>query len=126
MPLRADRPCAQCGVTTQGKYCPAHENDNRDIRRRREFDRERADDPFRRFYKLTLWIKQIAPAIRRRDPLCKICGVAASTVVDHIVPARVYCAQGGSFWDKKNLQGLCKPCHDRKTATEDSQFAKEK
>lgn len=92
--------------------------------RRRDFDRRRKDDPFRHLYNLALW-QTIRRAILRRDPLCMMCHVIASAVVDHVIPARLYVAQGGSFWDKKNLQGLCKECHDRKTATEDSGFAKE-
>ena len=52
-------------------------------------------------------------------PLCVPCREAghleAATVVDHIVPH-----QGRSelFWDEANWQGLCKPCHDAKTARE--------
>lgn len=40
-----------------------------------------------------------------------------ATEVDHIQPRR----DGGSDdWD--NLQSLCKPCHSRKTATEDGRW----
>lgn len=124
MPERAKRPCKQCGVSTGNRsgYCDADQKDNRQTRARQEFDKQRREnDPFRRLYNLALW-KTIREAIRRRDPLCMICGIAASVIADHIIPARIWVAQGGSFWDKKNLQGLCKECHDRKTATEDSSF----
>jgi 5-methylcytosine-specific restriction enzyme A len=54
-----------------------------------------------------------------RHPLCVPCRaagrLASATVVDHIVP------HGGDpvlFWDEGNWQGLCKPCHDAKTARE--------
>jgi len=46
-----------------------------------------------------------------RDPLCN-CNQPA-TEVDHIVPK----SAGGSD-SMENLQGLCKPCHSRKTAYE--------
>jgi 5-methylcytosine-specific restriction protein A len=36
-------------------------------------------------------------------------------VVDHIVPHR---GDERLAFDRDNLQGLCKSCHDRKTATE--------
>jgi len=128
MPERANRPCAQCGVSTQGKYCPEHITDNREIRSKREYDKERREnDPYRHLYNLALWQK-VRKAVLRRDPLCTIAvlcgGTAGSTVVDHIVPARVHCATGGSFWDKRNLQGSCKRCHDYKTAKEDGAFGK--
>nr|WP_292832122.1 HNH endonuclease signature motif containing protein [Mesorhizobium sp.] len=29
------------------------------------------------------------------------------------------------FWDRSNWQPLCKPCHDRKTATSDGGFGRE-
>ena len=52
-------------------------------------------------------------AILRRDPVCKSCGRAPSTVADHIRPL-----SWGGDWSEDNGQGLCKPCHDRKTMTE--------
>ena len=43
-----------------------------------------------------------------------------ATVLDHIVPHK---GDRALFEDAGNRQGLCKACHDRKTATEDSGFA---
>lgn len=51
-------------------------------------------------------------------PVCSRCEEAA-IVVDHIVPHR---GDVDLFWDEENHQPLCKPCHDKKTATEDSQW----
>lgn len=74
-----------------------------------------------------------------KHPLCKaheIAGrVEAASVVDHIKPPRLKDALDSGdqeriaqakalFWDRGNWQPLCKPCHDRKTATEDSGFAR--
>lgn len=61
--------------------------------------------------------------IRRRvldvEPLCRMCrqeGVyTQARVVDHVVPHR---GDVERFWDETGLQPLCKPCHDRKTASE--------
>lgn len=59
----------------------------------------------------------------------------AAEVVDHIkpprfkeamdsgVPARIEQAKA-LFWDRNNWQSLSKRCHDRKTAREDSGFAR--
>lgn len=59
----------------------------------------------------------------RKNPLCVRCKaddrVMPADVVDHIVPHK---GDKGLFWDKDNWQALCKTCHDRKTATEDSKF----
>ncbi|WP_261341235.1 HNH endonuclease [Fimbriiglobus ruber] len=56
----------------------------------------------------------------RGGPLCVLCQerglIVEATEVDHITPFR------GSVelqYDRLNVQSLCKPCHSRKTATED-------
>lgn len=58
-------------------------------------------------------------------------------MVDHIIPHRLdqALASGNAaaiaeaqrlFWRRSNWQAMSKPCHDRKTATEDSSFARKK
>ena len=47
--------------------------------------------------------------------------LVVATDLDHIVPHH---GNVELFRDRKNLQGLCKECHSRKTATEDSSFAR--
>lgn len=49
-----------------------------------------------------------------RHPVCAHCGGAA-TEVDHIDGLGPHGPRG---WDESNFQGLCKPCHSRKTARE--------
>jgi 5-methylcytosine-specific restriction endonuclease McrA len=45
-----------------------------------------------------------------------------SAIADHIIAARKHIAQHGGdpslFFDENNLQGVCKACHDAKTAKE--------
>jgi 5-methylcytosine-specific restriction protein A len=59
----------------------------------------------------------------RRHPLCVECEkagrVTVATDLDHIIPHK---GDMVAFWDSSNWQGLCKPCHSRKTATEDGGF----
>lgn len=47
------------------------------------------------------------------NPTCRFCAqlgrIVAATVVDHIEPHR---GDAKLFWDRKNWQALCKPCHD--------------
>lgn len=43
----------------------------------------------------------------------------AATVVDHIKPHK---GDMEVFWDLSNWQGLCEPCHNKKTAREDGAF----
>lgn len=74
-----------------------------------------------------------------KHPLCKACSdegrPESAVVVDHVVPHRLKDAVDSGddariakakalFWDRDNWQPLCKPHHDRKTATEDSGFAR--
>lgn len=53
------------------------------------------------------------------NPLCVMCQqqgrVTAANVVDHIVDHR---GDAKLFWDQKNWQPLCKPCHSTKTAAD--------
>ena len=55
-------------------------------------------------------------AVLARDPICKVCDAALSTEVDHIVPL----AQGGEPYRLDGLQGICSPCHWRKTGAENA------
>ena len=54
-----------------------------------------------------------------RHPLCLRCQevgrLEPASVVDHRVPHR---GNAELFWNELNWQGLCKPCHDAKTARE--------
>lgn len=57
------------------------------------------------------------------NPLCVHCLekglITPANEVDHIEPHR---GDMEKFYDESNLQALCKPCHSRKTATEDHGF----
>lgn len=57
-------------------------------------------------------------AILQASPLCVECGkqgrLTVANVIDHIKPVRL----GGEFWDTKNMQPLCTPCHNSKSAKE--------
>lgn len=56
---------------------------------------------------------QLRRRILNRDPYCQICLVAASDTVDHMLPKSL-----GGTNAEDNLQGLCVPCHNRKTREE--------
>jgi 5-methylcytosine-specific restriction protein A len=123
MPERAKRPCNKAGcpqLTTDG-YCPQHLKPNVDAETKRQYDRNRKSDPYRKLYKTAQW-QRTRKAILARDLLCQIgkkCverfGIRMpSTVVDHRIPTR----DGGDQYGSDNLQGCCKACHDWKTSTE--------
>ncbi|NBE05941.1 HNH endonuclease [Rhodobacter sp. CCP-1] len=71
-----------------------------------------------RFYRSARW-KDESKAYLCRHPNCAECArdglVVAAREVDHIVPHR---GDPKLFWKRSNWQGLCKPCHSRKTARE--------
>ena len=76
--------------------------------------------PWKKYYDLAGWRKHTQPAVLARDPLCKLMitplcaqhGGDASEVADHIKDHK---GDLNLFFDMSNLQGVCKPCHDRKT-----------
>ncbi len=61
--------------------------------------------------------KRLRRRVLRRDPFCVKCERAVATEADHITPR----AQGGDD-TMGNLQGLCRPCHSRKTREETSMY----
>jgi hypothetical protein len=68
-----------------------------------------------KWYHRAHW-KRLRTLVLARYPACCMCHYAASTVADHIKPHQgiweLFCAL-------ENLQGLCGPCHSKKTAIED-------
>jgi 5-methylcytosine-specific restriction protein A len=62
------------------------------------------------WYRTPDWAHRRA-VVLREEPVCRACGRRPSRMVDHIVERR----DGGSD-ARANLQGLCWPCHSRKTA----------
>ncbi|BAP88858.1 transglycosylase [Burkholderiales bacterium GJ-E10] len=118
MPTAAPTPCRHPGcavvLTTPG-YCDTHR------RATRKQQDERRGSAAARGYGAR-WRKARASYLSRH-PLCAECErlgrLTAATVVDHIVPHR---GNRELFWDERNWQALCKPCHDAKTAREDGGF----
>ena len=55
--------------------------------------------------------------ILRDEPLCRPCTEAGFTVaaehIDHIEPAHLAPER---FWDRDNIQPICRDCHERKHA----------
>jgi 5-methylcytosine-specific restriction endonuclease McrA len=74
--------------------------------------RERRTHPNRSLYNSKRW-KILRRRVLFEEPLCRVCGVIA-TVADHIVAYE----DGGPFWSRPNLQGLCDSCHSKKTNAE--------
>lgn len=106
-----------CNATTYGRYCERHKDDG-DKKDKRDAKASRVT-PINPIYQTKQW-RILSKYIIARDPICKICNRAASREADHKTPM----ARGGDPWDENNLQGVCKPCHSRKTATEDGRWAR--
>jgi 5-methylcytosine-specific restriction protein A len=107
MPWAAPRPCNAKGcrnlITGRLAYCKEHTplvNENRP-----ETDQ---------LYNTQRW-KNLRRVKRQANPLCESCKdqgkIKLMVLVDHIKPVR----DGGAMFDPKNLQSLCRECHDEKT-----------
>lgn len=106
MPTRAQRSCSVPGCAN---FLPCPEHSFRAV-----FDRQRGTRQARGYD--ADWLRCRA-YILSREPLCRRCKREQATAVDHILPLR----RGGARLDPDNLQPLCASCHNKKTATEDSQ-----
>lgn len=120
------KPCAQPGCPKLAvrcqRFCEAHSKDNYVLEGNRQKGSARYHNtPWASWYQRFPWTgpNGLRYVTLARDPICKICNRAPSTVADHIVP---YKGIWDLFTDLSNLQGICAPCHDRKTALEDGGF----
>jgi 5-methylcytosine-specific restriction protein A len=115
IPRRPPKPCKhpQCPNLTEGNYCAEHQ-DEKEYKPRR--------NPHKKLYSSTRW-QELRRYRLNTQPLCVEClknnRYTPATVVDHIKPHR---GNEKLFYDLKNLQSMCKPCHDRKTAKEDGRW----
>lgn len=61
--------------------------------------------------------QRMRAVVLAEEPLCRPCRAAgrvtAATIADHIKPL----SEGGNG-ERENYQGICRPCHDAKTAEE--------
>lgn len=81
----------------------------------KEYDKSQRNKESKRIYDSKRWREQVRPSVLVRDNYkCVSCGYLGRSdelVVDHIVELR----DGGSPYDKTNLQTLCHKCHNKKT-----------
>ncbi len=73
-----------------------------------------------KWYHRKCWYN-IRKLVLARDPVCRMCNRNPSVIVDHVLPHK---GSWSLFLDLKNLQGLCKEDHDKKTAKEDGGFGR--
>ncbi|MBF9042966.1 HNH endonuclease [Rhodobacterales bacterium HKCCE4037] len=87
-------------------------------------DRDRAaHQPWRKWYGTQRW-RKLSEEVRReagyacaRQGCGRVDGRPGQMVADHIVPHR---GDEAKFWDRANLQCLCKPCHDAAKQAEEA------
>lgn len=114
MPTAAPKPCTHpgCGALVRdgSSRCAAHPHAGR-------FADKRRGSRHQRDYG-SAWVKRRARILERDAGLCQPClreGVTTPgcNEVDHVIPR----AEGGTE-DDGNLQAICRPCHQAKTAAE--------
>lgn len=109
MPTRPASRCSQCRteITDKpGRPCrTCRASTDRGIKRRSEW---------RWVYRDPRW-SALRQQVLSEEPLCAAGCESPSTVVDHI---RDHRGDPELAFDRANVQGMCKPCHDRKTAGE--------
>jgi 5-methylcytosine-specific restriction protein A len=114
MPTAPMRPCPApgCPILTPGGYCQVHA---RPRYRTPLQERERPNQASRRWYRIARWrrLRQqvlVEQAYQCANPACR--QVVLEQDIDHVIPHQ---GDVKLFWDRANLQALCRPCHTRKT-----------
>lgn len=105
---RARRVCPKpgCPTLTDTGRCDTHQ---------RQADQARGTAKQRGYN--TPGHRHFREAVLARDPICKQCHAARSTVADHYPLSRRDLEMAGlNPNDPTQGRGLCKPCHDRHTA----------
>lgn len=114
MPTAARRACVVQGCA-HTQPCPDHP---RHLAPTQTYAARKVAEPWRRLYHTARW-RRLRREVLQASPLCGDCQaegrVTAATDVDHRIPHR---GDTRRFYDRHNLQALCRACHSRKTAAE--------
>jgi 5-methylcytosine-specific restriction protein A len=113
MPYAPPRPCTHPRCPER-QPCPVHARQQALAKEHRRTNRD-----VRRWYYLAKWVHPdwgLRAQVLSDNPWCVQCQqrgiLELATDVDHIVP---HDSDPDRFWDRGNLQGLCRGCHTRKT-----------
>ena len=82
----------------------------------KHYDKKVRDQDRKKFYNSSEW-KKVRLLVLTSNPFCIECGHPADTV-DHIVAIK----NGGAKLDLKNLQSMCKSCHNIKENEEGNRW----
>jgi 5-methylcytosine-specific restriction enzyme A len=106
MPAQAPHLCSVPG-------CPQFTTHRRCLRHAAETERARPNYALRRWYRTPQWKALRARILRDQAYQCAACHqVMAALEIDHIVKHE---GNPRQFWNRANLQALCRQCHSRKT-----------
>lgn len=112
MPMAAPKPCTQARCTeyaTKKSRCDKHQIKHTWVHAKSRHERGYGND----------WVKIRSQALKRDNYLCQTCkrkGIfTRATEVDHIKNKAI-----GGDNSIDNLEGICNPCHKKKTAQEGS------
>ena len=124
-PVGCDWPGCRGYAVPHSSYCAVHKEKARQEHNRYDRGRYERRRAIREHYDNPTWRFNLEPAMRIRDPYCKLMitedckrhekpgiGGNPTEVIDHIIDHK---GDPKLFFDPKNLQGACKACHDKKT-----------
>jgi 5-methylcytosine-specific restriction enzyme A len=124
MPSAPPKACLRCGlaVVDGGSYCPEHRSNTNNTTgtpwaSHSDYQTTKKQEPWARWYDLAVWRGKngLRAVVLGKHPICCMCHRSPSTVADHKIPHK---GDWSLFTRLDNLWGICRACHDVKTASE--------
>lgn len=113
----------RCGKPIDAALSRCESCQDKHTDRHKLYDKNRRDKNSNSFYKSSEWIRVRKQALLRDHGLCQHClrskRIKHAEMVDHIIPIK-------EEWSLRltlsNLQSLCNPCHNTKTAEDKRKY----
>ena len=120
--MNIKRRCNKAGcnsyISIAETYCKEHSNHNH-----KRYEQIRTSTiegrEYKYFYSTKEWKSLRYQVLLDAGFICELCNEREATIGDHIIPTKV---RWDLRLDRKNVQAVCKECHNKKTANDKIEY----